>query len=122
MDPRLESQVIKTLAVVALAAAFLAAAVITFNSGVFGGGAGGATGSEEALDAAVSASPAEAAGGEADEAPAAETTSNKKYTVQEGDSFYTISRQFNTSISEIQQLNPNLDPSNLTPGTTVIVP
>lgn len=118
-----ETQILKALAVIALSAAIITAAFITSSSGILDGGAEGAAVSAGAIDAQAEGAGTEAAP-PAEEAAAAETatTPAKTYVVQDGDSFYTISRKFNTTISEIQQMNPNLDPSNLTPGTSVAVP
>lgn len=122
MYSRMEAQIIRTLAVAALAAAFLAAALITFDSGILGGGSSGSAGPDDGIDATASAAPAEAP------APVGETpgqttpASDKTYVVQDGDSFYTIARKYDTTIAEIQQLNPNVDPQNLSAGTRLVVP
>lgn len=129
-----EAQTLRTLAVAGLATALLVSAYIFFNSGVTGGAAGPAP-AEQQLDAAAPAAPAGTAASDAADAgittaPDGTTTSTtattarsgNTYTVQSGDSFYTIARKYNTSIAEIQQLNPELDPSNLSTGTAVNVP
>ena len=126
MYSHLESKLLRPLAVLALGVAFVVAALITFNSGVLGDGGDSSLRSEEAIDASAGAAPEQAAASEpaappetpSQTAPATEKT----YEVQDGDSFYSISRKFNTSIAEIQQMNPNLDPSNLSPGTKIVVP
>lgn len=109
-----EPKILRTLGVVALAAAFMAAAIITFNSGILGGGS---SGSVEVLDSA-SGVPIESQVSPSTTA----TTGTRKHVVADGDSFYTIARKYNVSISEIQQLNPNIDPQNLTAGLTISIP
>lgn len=111
----------RSLAVIALAAAVLTAGIITINSGMFGGGAGKSAGANDTFDAGASTT---SAGSEAaTETPSTTTpSSSRSHVVEAGDSFYTISRKYDTSIAAIQQLNPNLDPSNLTPGTRVAIP
>lgn len=44
------------------------------------------------------------------------------YIIQAGDTYSTIATQFNTTVNAIQYANPNLDPSNLSIGTNLIVP
>ncbi|MHB1390647.1 MAG: LysM peptidoglycan-binding domain-containing protein [Thermoleophilia bacterium] len=114
----LEGQIVRGLAVMALAAAVLTAGVIISNSGMFGGGSGSSTGVSDTVGAAAGTT----SGAAADGTSATATTSSRSYVVKDGDSFYTISREFNTTIAAIQQLNPNLDPSNLTPGTRIAIP
>lgn len=119
----LEGQIVRSLAVIALAAAVLTAGIITINSGMFGGGAGKSAGASDTVGAGAGTT---TAGSEAaSETPSTTTTtpgSSRSHVVEAGDSFYTISRKYDTSIAAIQQLNPNLDPSNLTPGTRVSIP
>ncbi|MBE0429179.1 MAG: LysM peptidoglycan-binding domain-containing protein [Thermoleophilia bacterium] len=128
------------MAVLALAVSVVVLASISFDSGVIGGsggipsGAGAAAETREGGDlpdaAGEEAPAAEPAAGDpgAPEPPRDEDSSGrepeveKTYVIQDGDSFYSISSKFDTTIAEIQQLNPNLDPSNLTPGTRIIVP
>lgn len=115
---QLESSLIRILAVIALTAAVVAAVIITYNSGVLnrsGGGSGAVQGGQAAGQLDESAGD----GGESSTGP---VPSGKTYVVQDGDSFYSIARKFNTSISEIQKLNPNVDPQNLTSGTRLNVP
>lgn len=104
------------MAVLALTVAFMVAIIITYNSGIFGGGARNLSGSGQALEPATT-SPESSPDSEASGA-----ASGKTYVVQDGDSFYSIARKFNTSISEIQKLNPNVDPQNLTSGTRLTMP
>lgn len=136
MFPLTEAQILRTMAVACLAVALLVSAFILFNSGIIGGSASH-SGAAEPLDAVAApapetaSTPAQAAGAAtaADAAsPAATvattptTPSGNTYIVQSGDSFYTIARKYNTSIAQIQQLNPDLDTSNLATGTSVNVP
>lgn len=119
-----EDKIIRGLAVAALAAALAAVALIAVNSGVIKLKKDTSSTGQEAI-----ASPAAAATAAAGQPGAAEPAASgsapadvKSYTVQEGDSFFTISRKLNISIAEIQQKNPNLDPSNLVPGTKINIP
>lgn len=114
----------------ALAAAFMVAIYIAVDSGVLGG--------EEALDtgdgetatsktATDEIEPAEEPSGYQEEEPsgesmATETTDGGTYKVQSGDSFSTIAQKFDTSIAEIQELNPDVNPQNLTVGMELKVP
>lgn len=112
-----ESKILRSLAVVALAGAFLFAASITFNSGILGGGSDSSD-SVEVLDSASAAVPAEARG----EPTATPTTGSRTHVVADGDSFYSIARKYDVTISQIQQLNPNVDPQNLTAGLRITIP
>lgn len=116
---QLESSLIRILAIIALTAAVVAAIIITYNSGIIGG-SGSSSSSEQGEQAAGQAEQSPGAGAGEDTAGAAQT--GKTYVVQDGDSFYSIARKFNTSISDIQKLNPNVDPQNLTSGTRLNVP
>lgn len=44
------------------------------------------------------------------------------YTVQAGDSVYSIANRFNTSVNAILAANPNINTSNLLIGSSIIVP
>jgi LysM repeat protein len=44
------------------------------------------------------------------------------YTIQGGDSLYSIARRFNTSVATILQLNPGLNPDRLYVGQRIRVP
>lgn len=114
----LEHNVIRALAVIALVVAAMIAAYITFNSGIF-------EGSDSATDVDVTTvSTVEEAAGDtnADTPAVTETTEQNTYEIQPNDSFATIAEQYNTSIARIVELNPNLDPQNLKPGTVINVP
>lgn len=129
MHLQAEAQILRALAVIALAAAILVAAFISLSSGIVGGAEGSSTPVEETITAPAGAAPenpgqeapAPASAEEGD--PASEASSNSNtYEVQDGDSFFSISRKLNIDIAEITKLNPNLDPSNLKPGTRITVP
>lgn len=118
----------RIMAVTGLVVGLLVSAYILFNSGIVGGSAP-MPGMVEPLDSAAAPAPATTSTpGTAAETPAAATTTptttqpGNTYVVQSGDSFYTIARKYNTSIAQIQQMNPNLDTSNLSTGTSVNVP
>ena len=46
----------------------------------------------------------------------------RTYTVQPGDSIYSIARRFNTSVADILQLNPGLNPDRLFVGQQIRIP
>ncbi len=115
-----EAKVLHALAVIGLAAALLTVGVLAKNAGVLGGG-------EATI---ITTAPLSGSGGGAAAAgPSGQslqtgtaTTAGNTYVVQDGDTFYSIARKFNTTISDIQKLNPNIDPQNLTTGVKLIVP
>ncbi len=116
-----EAKILRFLAVLGLAAALLTVGFLAINTGVLGGGSGGVITAPAAASASFAAG---AAGGSSDQSQQADTatTSGRTYTVQDGDTFYSIARKFNTTISDIQKLNPNIDPQNLTSGVKLVVP
>jgi len=113
-----EPMILKALAVIALAGAFMFVAIVTFNSGILGGSSGSSGDSVEVLDSASAAVPAES---RVESAPAP-TTGTRTHVVADGDSFYSIARKYDVTISQIQQLNPNVDPQNLTAGLRITIP
>ena len=123
-----EAIFLRGLAVVALVAALVATVYISVSSGLIGGS--GSSGGAQAIDSSAQAAPAAGqAGGQADasasgnlQQDAVTTTSGHTYTVQDGDSFYSIAGKYHTTISEIQKRNPNVDPQNLHSGLTLNVP
>lgn len=118
MYSQYEPIILKSLAVIALAAAFLFVAIITFNSGILGGDGSGSSESVDVLDSASAAVPAESQ----IEPTATPTTGTRSHVVADGDSFYSIARKYDVTIAEIQQLNPNVDPQNLTSGLRITIP
>lgn len=44
------------------------------------------------------------------------------YVVREGDTFYTIARAFNTSVSELTRVNPGVNPGNIYDGLVLCIP
>jgi LysM repeat protein len=44
-----------------------------------------------------------------------------KWTVKPGDTLFSIATQFGTSVKELQRLNPEIDPSALQVGQTLVV-
>lgn len=114
MNYQVESKILKALAIAALAAAMLTMLIIIVNTGVVGGDssatseAGGTEGVATTSDAAA--------------AEATATTATRTHVVEDGDSFYSIARKYDTSISEIQKLNPNIDPQHLTAGIRLAIP
>lgn len=118
----LEANIIKMLALVSLIVAAIVAGYITVNSGIFGGTAADA--GADVSTVSTIAGEAEQPAGEAAPAPETATTATtpNTYEIKPNDSFATIAEQYNTSIARIVELNPNLDPQNLKPGTVINVP
>jgi LysM repeat protein len=60
-----------------------------------------------------------------DTTPAETTTGGDgqrvKWTVKPGDTLFSIATQFGTSVKELQRLNPDIDPSALQVGQTLVV-
>ncbi len=116
------------LAVLGLAGALLAVGVLAINAGVLGDGSGAAVtvmtaaAGDSGGGTAESASSGSVIGASQGQQAGASTTAGKTYVVQDGDTFYSIARKFNATISDIQKLNPNIDPQNLTTGVKLIVP
>ena len=46
----------------------------------------------------------------------------REHTVAAGDTFYRLARQYNTSLAAVLAANPGVDPEQLRPGQTVIIP
>lgn len=44
------------------------------------------------------------------------------HTAQEGDTFYTLSKKYGTSISSLMSANPNISPTNIYAGLTIKLP
>ena len=44
------------------------------------------------------------------------------YLVQEGDTFYSLSRKFDVSIAALREANPDIDPDNLLIGQKICIP
>lgn len=44
------------------------------------------------------------------------------YTIRPGDTLYNIARKYYTQVDRIIAANPGINPSNLIPGTTIVVP
>ncbi len=49
-------------------------------------------------------------------------TGYRRVTLREGDSFFRLSERYGTPLRGIEAANPDLDPQNLQPGSTVTVP
>jgi hypothetical protein len=50
------------------------------------------------------------------------TSVTKKYVVQSGDSWSSIAARFNTSVDDLQALNPELSSTTLVVGVRIVVP
>lgn len=133
MSQRNETNIMRALGISALVLAFLVTIMITIDSGIIGGGdepfpaASTAATETAAMEPAVGeAVPAPAE--PAPEAPAADgatapiTLETQTYVIEGGDSFFSIATRFNTTIDELQRLNPDVNPQNLSPGTELVVP
>lgn len=44
------------------------------------------------------------------------------YIIRPGDTLYNIARKYHTQVNKIMAANPDINPSNLVPGTSVIIP
>ena len=124
-----EVKILHALAVIGLAAALITAGFIAVSSGVLGGGknsSGGAGQSLSSTTPAASSGAAAPAGSDSSTGAghSTETTAaaGTTYVVQDGDTFFSIARKFNTTIADIQKLNPNVDPQHLTAGIKLTVP
>jgi len=115
----MESNLIRVLAVLALAAALIVAFYITVNSGIMSGDDETAA-SDTETSTVVDLEAGDTSTGEAPAEPGAETQNT--YQVKPGDSFASIAVEYDTSIARIVELNPNVNPQNLKPGTAIIVP
>lgn len=124
MFSQYESIILRSMAVIALAGAFLFVASITLNSGILGGSGSTSSESAEVVDSASAAVPEESSAEEPTGTPTADTppAGTRSHVVADGDSFFSIAREYDVTISEIQQLNPNIDPQNLTTGLKIIIP
>ena len=121
MFPLYEFKIVKGLGVLGFAVAVTVAAVIAINSGVIGGRGSGAAAVIESPGSGAAASSADSsAQGQA--APAASTTGTRTHVVADGDSFASIARKYDVSISDIVRLNPNIDPQNLKVGIKLVIP
>lgn len=54
--------------------------------------------------------------------PRTHAQGNTTYTVQPGDTLYSIARKFGVSVDDLIRVNNIADPSSLTPGQTLIIP
>ncbi|MFW5976398.1 MAG: LysM peptidoglycan-binding domain-containing protein [Bacillota bacterium] len=46
----------------------------------------------------------------------------RNYTIQAGDTFYSIANRFNTTVGELQELNPDVNPDSLLIGQNICFP
>lgn len=44
------------------------------------------------------------------------------YTIQSGDTFFTLAQRFNTTVDAIQRANPTVNPNNLQIGQVICIP
>lgn len=49
-------------------------------------------------------------------------TATRKYVIKSGDSMSSLAERFNTSVTTLQELNPDLSATTLVVGTTILVP
>jgi LysM repeat protein len=132
MNSNGESNILRVLAVSALAVAVVVVIMITTNSGILGddeenNGNDSVEPSETPAVVDPAAEVPEAAPAEETEAAPVEddepiTLETETYVIEGGDSFYSISIRFDTTIDELGRLNPAVNPQNLSPGTELVVP
>jgi LysM repeat protein len=132
MNSNGESNILRVLAVSALAVAFVVVIMITTNSGILGDDEeNSGNDSVEPSETPAAVDPAaevpETAPAEEPEAAPVEddepiTLETETYVIEGGDSFYSISIRFDTTIDELGRLNPAVNPQNLSPGTELVVP
>ena len=129
-----ETNIMRLLGISALMLALIVTIAITVNAGIFGGESSdagepaspAAAGNSSALDTQADAPPpaevpAEAPAAAAD-ADAPITLETQTYIIEGGDSFFSIATKFDTTIDELQRLNPSVNPQNLSPGAELAVP
>lgn len=46
----------------------------------------------------------------------------QRYTIQAGDTYWSLARRFNTTVQDIQAINPGVDPNNLQVGQKICIP
>jgi murein DD-endopeptidase MepM/ murein hydrolase activator NlpD len=56
---------------------------------------------------------------EATEAQVEEITTPKTHTIEEGDNYWTIARQYNLTATALEEANPGVNPSRLKPGDVI---
>ena len=44
------------------------------------------------------------------------------YTIRSGDTFFTLAQRFNTTVTAIQNANPNVNPNSLQIGQVICIP
>ncbi|MCR3955964.1 MAG: peptidoglycan DD-metalloendopeptidase family protein [Gudongella sp.] len=57
--------------------------------------------------------------GEATEVQAEEISTPKTHTVEDGDNYWTIARQYNLTATALEEANPGVNPSRLKPGDVI---
>ncbi len=111
----------RTPARIAAPVVFLVAVVVLitigFQSGVIGGGAADTTPASPAPQASKSAKPKSP---DSEEPGPAATTGT--YRVKSGDTLSGIAAQFDTTVSELESLNPDMSSSTLVVGQKLVVP
>jgi LysM repeat protein len=55
-------------------------------------------------------------------APVQTQTSGSTYTIQAGDTFWSISIEFGTTVAALEAANPSLDPNDLQIGEVISIP
>jgi LysM repeat protein len=92
--------------------AFAFALVVVVQSSAGGGGSGGTTSTEQ--------QPTSPGTGSGDEpAPADDSKGPRFYRVKPGDTPSAIAQKTGVPLSQIQELNPDLDPQTLAPGQRI---
>jgi hypothetical protein len=100
---------------------FLAAVLVVFSlawrTGVVGGGEGGAPVASPSPKASAEKTPTEEPAAEPDAGTGTET-----YTVKAGDTLSGIAERFDTTVTELEDLNADQDLQTLNPGQELTVP
>jgi LysM repeat protein len=130
METGLEMKILKLLAVVALIVAAVIGLFIVSESGIIGGKTANSGGNANEAPADTGRTtqaepePANSTFSDEDQATGTQTatTAYEEYTVKENDSFATIAAAHNTTIAEIQELNPDANSNNLHVGDTLKLP
>jgi hypothetical protein len=131
-----DNNILRIIAISALAVAFIVTILIITNSGILGdeGTGSGADSADPAVTPAevdptaadqgapTTEAPAEGAGDAPVDDSAPITLETETYVVEGGDSFFSIATRFGTTIDELLRLNPAVNPQNLKPGTELVVP
>jgi LysM repeat protein len=54
--------------------------------------------------------------------PSTSTRASRTYTIQKGDTYYSIARRYNIKPTALEAANPGVDPNRLSVGQSLVVP